>query len=54
MRLQLEQISHSKTLDDEQREFMELHYKINHLLLPGMITLAEKGKLNQKFTKLKH
>jgi hypothetical protein len=51
MRLQLEQISHPKTLDDDQHEFMELH---NHLPLPAMITLAEKGKLNWKFTKLKH
>ena len=33
---------------------MTLHYKMNHLPLPAMITLAEKGKLNRKFVKLKH
>ena len=33
---------------------MGLHYKMNHLPLPAMITLAEKGKLNRKFAKLKH
>jgi len=27
---------------------------MNHLPLPAMITLAEKGKLNRKFAKLKH
>jgi hypothetical protein len=27
---------------------------MNHLPLPEMITLAEEGKLNRKFTKLKH
>ena len=33
---------------------MGLHYKINHLLLPAMITLSEKGRLNRKLAKLKH
>jgi hypothetical protein len=33
---------------------MGLHYKMNHLPLPVMNTLAEKGKLNKKFAKLKH
>jgi hypothetical protein len=32
---------------------MELHYKMNHLPLPALITLAEKGKINKKFVKLK-
>ncbi len=52
-RQQLEQISNPQTLDDDQREFMELHYKMNHLPLPALITLAEKGKINKKFVKLK-
>ncbi len=33
---------------------MGLHYKMNHLPLPAMISLAEKGKLNRKFIKLKY
>jgi hypothetical protein len=33
---------------------MGLHCKLNHLPLPAMITLAEKGKLNKKFVRLKH
>ncbi len=33
---------------------MGLHYKMNHLPLPVMITLAEKGKLNIIFAILKH
>ena len=53
-REQLKNVSHPQVLDDDQREFMGLHYKMNHLPLPAMITLAEKGKLNRKFAKLKH
>jgi hypothetical protein len=53
-REQLRQVSHPQILDDDQREFMGLHYRMNHLPLPAMITLAEKGKLNRKFAKLKH
>ncbi len=49
---QLQHISHPHILDNDQQEFMGLHYKINHLSLPGMITLAEKGKLNRKFAKV--
>jgi hypothetical protein len=51
---QLKNVSHPQVLDDDQREFMGLHYKMNHLPLPAMIRLAEKGKLNRKFAKLKH
>jgi hypothetical protein len=40
-------------LDNDQQEFMGLHYTMNHLPLPAMITLAEKGKLNRKIAKLK-
>jgi hypothetical protein len=53
-REQLRQVSHPQILDDDQREFMGLNYKMNHLPLPAMITLAEKGKLNRKFAELKH
>ncbi len=51
---QLQHIFHPQILDDDQQEFMGLHYKMNNLPLPAMITLAEKGKLNRKFAKLKH
>jgi hypothetical protein len=51
---QLQHISHPHILDDDRQEFMGLHYKMNHLPLPAMITLAEKGKLNRFFAKLKH
>ncbi len=44
MRQQLEQISNPQTLDNNQHELMEIHYKMNHLPLPALITLAEKGK----------
>jgi hypothetical protein len=51
---QLQHISHPHILDNDQQEFMGLHYKMNHLPLSAIITLAEKGKLNRKFAKLKH
>jgi hypothetical protein len=51
---QHQHISHPQILDDDQQEFMGLHYKMNHLPLPAMITLAQKGKLNRKLAKLKH
>jgi hypothetical protein len=51
---QIRSISHPQILDDDQREFMGLHCKMNHLPLPAMITLAEKGRLNRKFIKLKY
>jgi len=51
---QLQNLSHPQVLDDDQRELMGLHYKMNHLPLPAMITLAKKGKLSRKFAKLKH
>jgi hypothetical protein len=50
-RQQLEQISNPQTLDNNQRELMEIHYKMNHLPLLALITLAEKGKINRKFVK---
>ena len=48
---QLKNVSHPQVLDNDQQEFMGLQYKINH---PAMIKLAEKGRLNRKFAKLKH
>lgn len=42
-----------QSLDDDQWEFMELHYKMNHSF-PAMIVLAEKGKIKAKYSKLKH
>ena len=50
---QLKTISNPQTLDNDQCELMKLHYKMNHLPLPAMISLAEKGRLNRKFAKLK-
>ncbi len=41
-------------MDNDEQEFKGIHYKMNHFPLPAMITLAEKGKLNRKFAKLKH
>jgi hypothetical protein len=51
---QIEQISNSQTLDDDQHEFMALHFKMNHLPFPAMITLAENKRINKKFVRLKH
>ena len=51
---QIEQISNPQTLDDNQREFMALHFKINHLPFLAMITLAENKRINEKFVWLKH
>ena len=52
--LELMQILTPQTLDSDQRELMELHYKFNHLSLPAMIVLAEKGRIKKKSAKLKH
>jgi hypothetical protein len=52
--LELQQISQPQSLDDDQRKFMELHCKMNHLPFPAMIVLAEKGKIKAKYLKLKH
>jgi hypothetical protein len=38
--LQLEQISNPKTLNDDQRFFIMLHYKMNHLPLPSGVALC--------------
>ncbi len=53
MHQQLKQISNPQTLDNNERELMEIHYKMNHLPLQALIPLAEKGKFNRKFVKLK-
>jgi hypothetical protein len=54
MHPQLEQIFNPQNLDDDQRKVMNLHYKMNHLPLPVMITPAEKGKINKRLAKLKN
>ncbi len=54
MESKLEQISKPQSFDSDQQEFMELHYKLSHLPLLAMITLAEKGIIKKKFAKLKH
>jgi hypothetical protein len=51
---QIEQILNPQTLDDNQQEFMALHFKMNHLLFSAMITLAENKRINKKFVWLKH
>ncbi len=52
--LQLEQISNPQTLHNDQRKLMNLHYKMNHFPPSAMITLAEKGKINNRLAKLKN
>ncbi len=52
--LELMQISTPQTLDGNQQEFKDLHYKLSHLPLPAMIVLVEKGRIKKKFAKLKH
>jgi hypothetical protein len=52
--LELIQTSTPQTLDSNQQELMELHYKLSPLPLPAMIVLAEKGRIKKKVAKLKH
>jgi hypothetical protein len=40
-RKQLEQISNPQILDDDQRELMGLHCKLNHLPFPAITPLAK-------------
>ncbi len=40
----MEKKSNPQTLGNDQHEFREIHYKMNHLPLLVLITLAEKGK----------
>jgi hypothetical protein len=47
---QIKQISNPEILDDNQRKFMGLHCKMNHLPFPAMIHLAEHNKINKKVT----
>ena len=50
----LAQISNPQILDDDQRELIALHNKLNHLPFPSMIKLAEIGKIPKKLAKLKN
>ena len=52
-REQLDQIAHPEILDDDQRELMALHCKLNHIPLPALITMAESGKIKKRLAKLK-
>ncbi len=47
---QIEQISNPEIVDDDQREFMGLHCKMNHLPFPAMIHLAGHNRVNKKVT----
>ena len=42
---QLHQIAHPETLDDEQRELMHHHYRMNHIPFPALIWMAESGRI---------
>ncbi len=53
-RQQIEQISILEIPDDDQCEFMGLHYKMNHLPFSAMIHLAEHNRINKKLSQLKH
>jgi hypothetical protein len=47
---QIKQISNPEILDDDQREFMGLHCKMNYLAFLAMIHLVEHNRINKKFT----
>jgi hypothetical protein len=51
---QIEQILNPQTLDDNQHEFMALHFKMNHLPFLAMITLAENKRIHMKLVWLRH
>ncbi len=50
---QIEHISHTEILDDEQGEFMGLYFKMNHVPFLVMITLSEQKRINKIFTQPK-
>ena len=50
---QLYQIAHPEILDDDQRELMGLHCKLNHVPFPTLIRMALAGRINKKFAKLR-
>ena len=49
----LAQFCNPQILDDDQRELIALHNKLNHLPFPSMIKLEEIGKIPKKLAKLK-
>ena len=51
---QLEAIAKPESLDDDQKDLMALHCKMNHLPFPAMIKLAESGRINKRLAKLKN
>ena len=50
---QLEQIAHPEILDNDQRELMALHCKMNHVPFPTLIRMAQIERINKKFALLK-
>ena len=49
----LAQIARPEPLDAEQKEFTDLHCKMNHTPFAEMMRLAEAGEIPKKFLKLK-
>lgn len=50
---QLKAIAKPEILDDNQRDLMALHCKMNHLPFSAMIKLTESGRIKKRFVKLK-
>ena len=50
---QLESIAKPEILDDDQRDLMAFHCKMNHLPFPAMIKPTEPGRIKKRFAKLK-
>ena len=50
---QLNNISNTDTLDNDQQDLIALHRKNNHVTFPEMTKLPEKGRINKRFDELK-
>ena len=50
---QLHQIANPQILDDDQRELMDLHCKMNHIPFPALIRMAESGHIKKRLAKVK-
>ena len=51
---QLQQIASPEILDNDQKELMELHCRMNHAPFPILIKMAESNKIPKKLSKLKN
>ena len=51
---ELQQIATPEILDNDQKELMELHCKMNHAPFPTLIKMAESNKIPKKLSKLKN